>query len=393
MDKKILVIAFFMAFAGAVIADSPENPGKIFQQTIKSLQESENHLGILGFIDSLRNEGIQTPEISWHYATALYTSGRLSQARDSLLLWENDSVYSYRARNMLTQIAIQQNNYMEAVKFLIKLKVQFPQNPVYPLRLARVFRAMDQLSGAEAQYAAAFKLDTLNQVVIAEWVDVLIKLEFLRRASWILDNGIKISPDNLGFRRQKVSLAYLEKKYASVLENAQYLLERGDTIPQMVKLKAFALYHMDSIDRAEEWIDYLLNNDFTAEDVFYYKGRILAAKNMKNDAQYYLRLATIACLSANFNTFSLQAGINLHESGQYQESIRWLQMTRMFSQNPLITYYLALNFYTFYEDKIPALNHFRLFVDLSTMQNQEIYRDYARAKIRELTEESHFRGH
>ncbi len=387
----LLLSTLFIAMSifKAVGQDAETEPSIV----LKDLITSENHIGVLNYIDSLHQVGEYYKEHSWLYATTLFHAGRLSQARDSLLKWEDDSLFATRAKNLLTQIAVQQRDYMEAVRYLIKLGNRYPDNPVYPHRLARAFNAMNQLPAAEGNFSKAHRLDTLNQIIIAEWVDVLVKLDFHQRASWILDRGIKIAPENLGFRRQKVILSYRGREYETVLENAEFLTQQGDTTPQIMKLKGFALFNMDSIDRAEFWIDYLIDNGFVGEDVYFYKGKILAARDKKHEAQPYFHLAAISCLSANFNPFALQAGINLYETGQYQESIRWLQMTRNFSQNPMITFYLALNFYDFYEDKAPALSHFRMFLEQSHSENQQTHRDFAKRRINEIVEQRHFQGY
>ena len=385
LSMMLIALSFFKA----VSQDAETEPSIV----LKDLITSENHIGVLSYIDSLQQEDEYSKEHSWLYATTLFHAGRLSQARDSLLKWEDDSLYATRAKNLLTQIAVQQRDYMEAVRYLIQLGNRYPDNPVYPHRLARAFNAMNHLPAAEGNFAKAHRLDTLNQIIIAEWVDVLVKLDFNQRANRILEKGIEIAPENLGFRRQKVILAYQGREHETVLKNAEFLTQLGDTTPQVIKLKGFSLFLMDSLERAEFWIDYLIDNGFVGEDIYFYKGKILAAKDQKHEAQTYFHLASISCLSANFNPFALQAGINLYETRQYQESIRWLQMTRNFSQNPMITFYLALNFFDFYEDKDPALNHFRMFLDQSQSENQQTHRDYANRKINEIVEQRHFHGY
>ncbi len=392
--KATVIAVFATVFFSFLVSASSEFPlQEEHRIRLKELSDMENHTRILHYIDSLQEKGIGPGELSWLYANTLFQSGRLDQARDSLLNWESDSIYSYRAINLLTQIAIQQRDYMDAVKYLIRLSEYNPENPVYPHRLARVFNAMNQLPAAEGYFSKAHQLDTLNQIVMGEWVDVLIKLDFGQRARRVLERGITVSPENTGFRRQKVTLSYQGRDYEQTLENAEFLTQRGDTTPQIVKIKGFALFHLDSIDRAEFWMDYLIENGFVGEDVYYYKGRILAARGQKSEAQPYFHLASLSCMSANFNSFALAAGINLYETEQYQESIHWLQMTRHFSQNPMIIFYLALNFYDYYEDKNPALTNFRLFLEQSYSENQESHREYATRKIREIVEEKHFQGY
>jgi tetratricopeptide (TPR) repeat protein len=385
----ILIVNLFLALR--VFADyTPSEDG--YKERIKYFIEAENHLGVLTFIDSLRNIDNHNSELSWYYANSLFHSGRLGQARDSLLKWEKDSLFNPRIINMLTQIAIQQKDYMEAVKYLLIQQSQFPLNPIYPHRLARVYNAINRLPEAETCYSHAHSLDNMNQNLISEWVELLVKLDFTEKAVRILDQGIMQSPGNYGFRRQKVRLAYKTGEFDQVLEHATFLVHQGDTTPQVVKLKAFVYFQKDSIDNAEFWIDYLIENGFTGEDIYFYKGKILVEKKHKHKAQEYFDLAAVSCMSANFNPFALQAGINLFETGNYQESIRWLQMTKLFSQNPMITFYLALSFYDYYEDKNPALQQFRNFLKQSTTDAQEAHREFARYKIREIIAEIHFKG-
>ena len=73
-------------------------------------------------------------------------------------------------------------------------------------------------------------------------------------------------------------------------------------------------------------------------------------------------------------------------------TICWFQMLRTFSANPMITFYLASSYFEHYDDRDPAYRHFRLFLEQSTREDQEPYREYAMSRIREITEERHFRG-
>ena len=389
----ILAANFSNAYAHErFLPDTLKEVHSSYEVKLDYLLGSENHPAILEFLDSLREEGHYNPQLSWHYARSLFQAGRFDAARDSLLLWEEDSVYRTRADNMLVQIAVQQRNHLEAIKYLIRLRDRYPENPVYPYRLARIFAADNQLLAAEGQYARAYRLDTLNQLVIREWADVLHNLGHTVRAYNMLRRGIAISPDNLGFRRQIVGVAYELNNMERVIEHSKYLTEQGDTTAQIVKLKAFAWFHLDYHQRAEYWIDYLLDNQLYGEDVFFYKARILAAKGDKIGAQEYFYEAVYSCLSPNFNTFAMQSGVNLYETRRYADAIRWFQMLRSFSTNPMITFYLASSYFEYYDDHEPAYRYFRLFLEQSTRKDQELYREYATSRIREITEERHFRG-
>ncbi len=399
MTRRIAVsLIIYFVFLSSTFADEVHKQDLLnqgspsYQEKLDLLLGSENHSAILEFLDSLASEVPYNPKLSWQYARSLFLSGRLDAASDSLMMWEEDSVYRTRAENMLVQIAVQQRNHHEAIMYLIRLRDRYPENPVYPYRLARVFAASNQLLAAEGQYSKAYRLDTLNQLVIGEWAEVLQKLDFTRRAYRTLLRGIKGSPENHGFRRQLVNVTYTMRRPKEVIEHASFLTLQGDTAAQTVKLKAFALFQLDSLDRAEYWIDYLLDNHFYGEDVFFYKGKLLAARNDKIQAQKYFDQAAYSCLSPNFNNFVMQAGINLYETKQYADAIRWFQMLRIFSENPMITFYLASTYFEYYEDQEPAYRQFTLFLEQSTRDEEETHRAYARSRIREITEERHFRG-
>ena len=389
----IIIIVFSSAFVPeSALSNKKVEAGQSYEHELDQLLGLENHPAILAFLDSLRQEGYHNTRLSWQYARSLFQAGHLDAARDSILRWEEDSIYRTRAENMLVQIAVQQRNHLEAIKYLIRLRDRYPNNPVYPYRLARVFAASNQLPAAEGQYARAYNLDTLNQLVIGEWADVLHKLGFTPRAYRTLLRGIAVSPDNPGFRRQMVAVSYELRRMQEVIDHGKYLTEQGDTIPQILKLKAFAWFELGQTKKAEHWVDYLLDNQLFGEDIYFYKGRILAARGDKVGAQKYFQEAAYSCLSPNFNPFAMQSGINLYETQQYSEAIRWFQMLRNFSANPMITFYLASSYFDYYDDPEPAYRHFRLFLEQSDRKDQEIYREHALSRIREIIEERHFWG-
>ncbi len=370
----------------AVPAGEKTNP---MGERIALAREADNHVEVIRLIDSLFAEGIYADALSWQYARALFQAARYDQARDSLAAWEEDPEKSTQVKNMLVTIAIQQHNDTEAIRHLIRLRERYPDNPAYPHRLARVFAARNELPAAEGQLALANRLDSLNQGVIAEWAEVLMRLDSPRRALGVLNRGLRQSPDNIGFRRQKAILDYRLQRYEAVVANVDYLMELGDTVPQVVKSMAFARYHTGRPDEAERWIDFLLDRDLWGEDLVYYKALILSDRGEKEVAGAYFREAVQGCLSPNFNPFAFQTGVNLFETGKYAETIRWFRMLSMFSNNLLITFYLAESYYQYYQDKLPALEAFQAFLDQSEAETEAEHREVARYRIRRIREDLH----
>jgi predicted Zn-dependent protease len=351
--------------------------------------EADHHVEVIRIIDSLRTSGIVSDELSWQYARSLFQAAHYDQARDSLAAWEDDPEKSTQVKNMLVTIAIQQRNEIEAIRHLIQLRDRYPENPVYPHRLARVFTARNELPAAEAQLALAHSLDSLNQVVILEWADVLSKLDVPHRALFVLNRGLRHSPDNIGFRRQKAILDYRMRRHEAVIRNVEHLMQLGDTVPQVVKTMAFSQFQTGNPDEAERWIDYLLDRELWGEDLMYYKALILSGRGEKSEAAAYFREAVNGCLSPNFNPFALQAGMNLFELGRYPETIRWLRMLEMFSTNLLITFYLAETYYQYYQDKSTALEYYQAFLDKSVAEAEAEHREVAGYRIRQIREDMH----
>ena len=65
-------------------------------------------------------------------------------------------------------------------------------------------------------------------------------------------------------------------------------------------------------------------------------------------------------------------------------------MARIFSDNPMLTFYLAENYYDYYEDKTTALTHYHLFLENSQNSSEESRLEYAKQRIRRINEELHF---
>lgn len=369
--------------------DLATNPGDPYRHLITRALEIDHHVEVIRIIDSLRTAGVASDELSWQYARSLFQAAHYDQARDSLAAWESDPEKSTQVKNMLVTIAIQQRNEIEAIRHLIQLRDRYPENPVYPHRLARVFTARNELPAAEAQLALAHSLDSLNQLVILEWADVLAKMDVPHRALWVLNRGLRNSPYNIGFRRQKAVLDYRMRRHEAVIRNVEHLLLLGDTVPQVVKTMAFSYFQTGHPDVAEQWIDYLLDRDLWGEDLLYYKALILSGRGEKSEAAAYFREAVNGCLSPNFNPFALQAGMNLFELGMHPETIRWLRMLEMFSNNLLITFYLAESYFQYYQDKSTALEYYQSFLDKSVAEAEAEYREVAAYRIRRIREDMH----
>lgn len=391
--KKLMTIAASIIILHSIYVANGQQSGAISaaNEKIRKMADMDAHLNILQHIDSLKNAQIYSPELAWQYARSLFQSGRYDLAKDSLQIWISDSIRSIQAHNMLTQIAIQQRNYNEAIGYLMNLSEKHPQNPVYPHRLARIYLATNRLFDAEQQLNKAHSLDSLNEIVLSDWADVLMKLESYPLANEILQKGIAISPDNLSFLQQKALLDYRLQKHKQVIQTAELLLAKGDTTPQIVKVMALAYYQTDSLSLSEIWLDYLINQNLGGEDISFYKGKNLMSRGKNEEAQKYFMEAVNQCLSSNFNPFVLQVGINYFDMRKYRESIAWLQMARNFSSSPMLLFYLGLNYYYHHEDKSNAQRYLGLFLEQSTKESEAGFRTHARSMLRHIAQENHFK--
>lgn len=358
---------------------------------IREFHDIEDHFAIIQLIDSISETQELSPEFIFLKGRALFNAGRTTEARLILRPIENDSVLAPRVKQMLANIAVQQRNNTEALSYLLNLGTLFPDNPVYHQRIARIFFSEGNYPAAMNYMLTAYRRDTLNQTSIAELADIWMKMEMPGNAFRLLSNGIELYPESFLFRRQMVSVCYRQRKMPETVEHAAFLTERGDTTPTVVRLKAFAYFELGNLDKADFWLDYLLNNELISEDIFFYKGKVAEARGNASEAAGYYEQAVKMTLSPNFDPFILQLAISLHENKKYQESIRWLQTARSLKDSPQLIYYLARNFDLFYQDKQPALQHYQMFIDRAG-DGLEEQRAYARQRVRELRELRHLQG-
>lgn len=391
--SKLLVFALLALsiIPARLNAQTIQEPPALRSQ-IRILHDSDQHLDIVKLLEAPVTADTVSSELVWFYARALHHLGRFEQSQQYLLIIENDSLTGTRALNLLANQANQQKQYLRAIGYLNMLIERQPANPNYWLRKARIFKTMEEYPAAEGSLAAANKLDSLNQMVYIEWVDVLLRMDENRRALGRANYALNIAPDNLELRRLKTIALYRLKQMKQVCEEAQVLTLLGDTTDVIIKYKAFALYETDSLDKAAQWLYWLLEKGAEGEDIYYYLGKVYDKRGLKKEAQHYFMQASQLCISPNFRPMALQTGINMYEIGMHQESVKWLQTLRTFSDNPLIFFYLALNYDKLYQDKIPTLNHLRLFVENSSRKDEEELRYYAGQKIKQLTEDLHFQG-
>jgi tetratricopeptide (TPR) repeat protein len=363
----------------------------VIRLQIRELHFNEDHRGIINLLDSVAATHDLSTEFIYMKGRALFNSGRNAEARSILRPLENDSLFGPRATQMLANIAMQQRNNNEALGYLLRLSRYYPENPVYHQRVARIFYAEENYPAALNYMLLAYRQDTLNQTSILELADIWMKLERPPNAFRLLSKGISLYPEHQPFRRQIVSVCYRQKKMQETVEHAAFLTERGDTTPTVVRLKAFAYFDLGELEKSEFWLNYLLDREFSSEDVYFYKGKVHEAKGNTIEALHYYEDAVKLTLSPNFNPFILQLAITFHENKQYRESINWLQTARVFSNRAEIIYYQARNFDLFYQDKQPALQHYQLFIDRAG-DSLEDQRAFARQRIRELRELLHLQG-
>ena len=380
-------ICFFMVFCFQAVGQDRN----VTRLKVRELHFNEDHRGIINLLDSVSATHDLSTEFLYMKGRALFNSGRNAEARSILRPLENDSAFGPRATQMLATIALQQRNNTEALGYLLKLSTYYPENPVYQQRIARIFYAEENFPAALNYMLFAYRRDTLNQTSIAELADIWMKLDRPANAFRLLSNGIDLYPEHLLFRRQMVSVCYRQKKMQQTVEHAAFLTEQGDTTPTVVRLKAFAYFDLGELDQSEFWLNYLLDREFSSEDVYFYKGKVHEAKGNTTEALRYYEDAVRLTLSPNFNPFILQLARTLHENQQYRESINWLQTARVFSNRAELIYYQARNFDLFYQDKQPALQHYQLFIDRAG-DSLEDQRAFARQRLKELRELLHLKG-
>lgn len=358
---------------------------------VRELHEQDEHLGVVGLLDSIYGEQAMPFEMMYLRGRALFHAGRFDQAREVLQEIENDSLFAERSNHLLSNIALQQGRQNDAIRHLLILTKLEPQNPSYWRRIGRIFVGEGKFPAAENYMHKAYMLDSLNQGVIVELADILLKMEAHARAFSLLKKGIRISPDNLAMRRLMVNASYRQKNIQETLGHARWLTQQGDTTNSVIRLKALAYFQLDSLEKSEYWLDYLLDRDVISEDILFNKATVLEARGEIPEALDYYEQAVFSGISSNFSPFIMKQSILLHENQKYPESIRWLQVLKHFSANPLIYFYLARNFDLYYKDRIPALQHYQLFIDRA-LDNHSQQVAFSQKRISEIRELMHFAG-
>jgi tetratricopeptide (TPR) repeat protein len=290
----------------------------------------------------------------------------------------------------LAHIYRKENNDENAVRYYKKLVETDSTNSYYHKILGDHYWGQKNIKGAAESYLKAHQLNDENIDVIYKLSKLFFKIELYQRSEELVEEGLRINPENIKLLKQKANLAYTQKSYGAVIEivnNVDSIVAKPSNY--LLKLKAISLYHTNRYKSAINLFSELVNKYKKTEILHYYLGMSYKKMNDLDKSQYHLEKAIDAGMSNNLASYFTNLGIVFEEQGNSKEAIKAYKLAYEESKDKAILYRLAKNYDAYYADKKVALKYYQKYLEESDSTDLD-HSEYAKKRVSSIKKEIHF---
>lgn len=176
-------------------------------------------------------------------------------------------------------------------------------------------------------------------------------------------------------------LAYLNERPLDVIQNFDYLVDRGDTIPSLIRLYGSALYQEGRYGDSKRWLQKAIQVA-PSEQVYYYLGMAYFKQSEFDSASVYLAQAIKESESPNLGEFYTNLALSLDNSGQFLESLDYYNEAYRRTENPNLLFRMAIVNEELRHVKT-AIKQYKKFLEL-TPERVTNQRMYAEDRLKDL---------
>jgi tetratricopeptide (TPR) repeat protein len=176
--------------------------------------------------------------------------------------------------------------------------------------------------------------------------------------------------------------AFEQRKYESVTDIVNRLLEKSDTTALTARLLGVSYFHLQDYNKLISCMQFLLKNQYDFEWVYYYMGIAFRELGDASGSVSWLKLAVEKSISENTSAYYAQLGQSYEKAGDHQAAIKAYRSAYSYSKDGILLYHLARNYDVYYKDKSMAVTYYKRY--LASEDTIRLAREYAKRRMQDM---------
>lgn len=225
-----------------------------------------------------------------------------------------------------------------ALQFTRRLVNLQPNKAVNYRSMAELFRRKDKKDSALLYYNNAYQLspnDYKNGVGLA---DILIGDKMFLKADSITQAGLEKDSINISFLKLRIRSAYEAEDYKTVFLPGERLIRLGEASLGSLTMVFLSYYKLKLYADCIRVCDFLLDNNFLAENIFFYKAKAWANLKELYKSNDLLKTCVGLAISKNAEMYYYNLALNYEALKQYKKAVANYDTAYYLFKNPVMNY-------------------------------------------------------
>ena len=327
-----LTFLLFIGISAALNAQSQ------FELEVKAAMAEHRYREVIAKLESAElDESLELMLVRAYRQTGQNTRA-LSMLTD---IWQRDTT-NRPLNQALAETYFDRRQYREAYDYFHRLTLLAPDRAYYHKLAGRsASRLLSLKPRAIEHYQQARQLQRDDRDAAYALALLFFELGQNLQARPITQEFVARDSSDLGMIMLDTRLAYLMEQYEMVIQNTNFMLAQGDTVPSVIRLYAIAQYQQKNYKVSRQWLEYL-QELAPSEQVYFYLGMANYRLETYDTAAVYLQKAIEETRSPNLGDFYTQLAITLDKDGQFRQAVAAYKEAYALNNSPEMLFRLAL---------------------------------------------------
>lgn len=272
--------------------------------------------------------------------------------------------------------------YVMAMGYAARLITIQPDKPLWWRTMGDLFRRSNEIDSAIFYHHRAYELapaDWRNTVALA---DALIEKKDYHQADSILDIGLAKDSMNLSLLRSRIHSAYLNQNYAAALVPGERIIRQNQPILNAITWLALSYYNLKRYDECIATCQYLLDNGFDVEAIYYYQARGYAKLKKYDKSNQLLAVCLKKAISHTAEWYYNDLAENNEALKNYKSALANSDTSYYLFRDPLMLYNCGRICESLLKNESMARKYYRQYLSVAHPQSAEEQKAYSYVRRR-----------
>ncbi|HEY8969341.1 MAG TPA: hypothetical protein VIM64_09610 [Puia sp.] len=266
--------------------------------------------------------------------------------------------------------------YVIAMGYAARLITLQPDKPLWWRTMGDLFHRSNEIDSAINYHHRAYELASSDYRNIVALADDLIEKKDYHQADSILDIGLGIDSLNLSLLRSRVHSAYLGQDYAAALVPGERIIRLNQPILNALTWLTLSYYNLKRYNECVSTCQYLLDNGFDVEAIYYYQARAYAKLKEYDKSNLLLAVCLKKAISHTAEWYYNDLAENNEALKNYKSALANSDTSYYLFKDPLMLYNCGRISESLLKNETLARKYYRAYLSAAHPQSPEEKKAY-----------------